>query len=64
MSKTLLLKLPDEVHETLKEYQIDRQTADRRKTFLNDLLVEIIQTSKPINDTARGILERAARKGE
>jgi hypothetical protein len=64
MTKKLMLELPEDVHATLKEYQIDRQTADRRKTFLNDLLVEIIQTSKPINDTARGILERAARKGE
>lgn len=64
MSKTLLLTLTDEEHRALKEYQIDRAAADRSKTILNTLIVELILNAKPLNPTATGILERAARKTE
>jgi hypothetical protein len=61
MTKKLLLVLPDDVHSSLKEYQIDRSSQDRTRTNLNALLIEIIAAgTNRVNDTANGILTRAA----
>jgi hypothetical protein len=40
--KKLLLILPIEVHQALREYQIDRAAVDRTTTILNTLIVELI----------------------
>jgi hypothetical protein len=65
MTKNLMLKLPDDVHASLKEYQIDRNFEDRTRTNLNNLLIEIIQAgTNRVNATADGILKRAALKKE
>jgi hypothetical protein len=62
--KSLMLKLPDDVHDSLKQYQIDRSSKDRTRTPLNALLVELIEsgTKMSVNPTANGILKRAALK--
>jgi hypothetical protein len=62
MSKKLLLTLPDDVHEAVKNVQIDRLHQTRERINLNELLVDIIRTSKPVNAAAFAILERAALK--
>ena len=65
MSKKLLLELPNDVHNDLKEYQIDLITETRKHTSLNELLIELIKSGTarvPVNETATGILRRAALK--
>ena len=64
MTKKLLLELPDSVHEAVKNVQIDRLHETRVRTTLNDLLVELIRTPKPVNEAAYAILKRAALKTE
>jgi hypothetical protein len=60
--KSFLLKLPEEVHQSLKEYQIDRAAVDRTKTKLNDLLIEMILSSTKPNTAAIKIMQDAAKK--
>jgi hypothetical protein len=67
MTKKLLLKLPEDVHTSLKQYQIDRSSHDRKTTNLNTLLVELVKSGTarvPLNETATGILKRAVLKSE
>jgi hypothetical protein len=65
MTKTLLLKLPDDVHEALKEHQMDRITEKRKHVTLNELLIELVKSgTTSVNETAAGILRRAAAKSE
>jgi hypothetical protein len=66
MSKKLLLVLDDDVHTSLKQYQIDRSSKDRTTTNLNKLLNEIVRagTNVTINAPATGILKRAALKSK
>jgi hypothetical protein len=59
----IYLKLPEDVTTAVKTVQYDRASKNGGvKANLNDLLVEIIRTSKPVNKAARAILERAAAK--
>lgn len=62
MTKTLLLKFDDDIHTSLKEYQIKRVTQDSKITNLNKLLNELIKkgTSFELGDKVTDILERAA----
>jgi hypothetical protein len=64
MTKKLLLVLDDDVHSSLKQYQIDRSSQDRTTRSLNKLLNELIKsgTSVSVNETAIGILKCAALK--
>jgi hypothetical protein len=62
MTKKLLLELPDDVHAAVKSVQIDRAHVTREKITLNDLLIEVIITSKPVNRAVANILKRAAAK--
>ena len=67
MSKKLLLELPDDVHNDLKEYQIDLITETRKHTSLNELLIELVKSGTnrvPVNEIATGILRRAVLKSE
>jgi hypothetical protein len=58
----LRLELPAEVHEAVKSVQFKRAAKDGVKTNLNEILVELIRNSKPVNRAANAILERAALK--
>jgi hypothetical protein len=65
MTKKLLLRLPDDVHSTLKGLQIDCNHVNRTTSSLNDVLVELVKsgtTRVPLNEIATGILKRAAAK--
>jgi hypothetical protein len=65
MTKKLLLKLPDEVHDSLKEFQIDCNHVTRTRSNLNTVLVELVRSGiarVPLSDTATAILKRAAAK--
>lgn len=64
ITKQLRLILPEDAHSALKQYQIDRSSQDRVRKTLNDLLIELIKsgTNVSLNETATGILERAALK--
>jgi hypothetical protein len=64
MTKKLLLKLDDDIHTSLKEYQIKRVTQDSKITNLNKLLNELIKkgTSFELGDKVTDILERAKNK--
>jgi hypothetical protein len=58
------LKLPDDVHDAVKGVQYARAVKDGTKTNLNEILIDLIRNAKPVSKVVRGILERAARKGE
>jgi phosphotransferase system IIB component len=60
----LRLELPTEVHEAVKSVQFKRAAKDGVKTNLNEILVELIRNSKPVNRAANAILERVAKKSE
>jgi hypothetical protein len=45
MTKKVLVILPDAVHATLREYQIDRTTKDRAHTSLSTLIAELVEKS-------------------
>jgi hypothetical protein len=67
MTKKLLLVLPDDVHSTLTELQIDCNHVTRTRSSLNQVLVELVQAGKshvPVNEIATGILKRAAAKNK
>jgi hypothetical protein len=49
--KTLLLRLPDDIHSQLKDFQIDKVTRRRDTISLNSIIVEII--SKVTEKTTR-----------
>jgi hypothetical protein len=65
MTKKVLLTLPDDVHDSLKEYQIDCNHVTRTRSNLNAVLVELVRSGMarvPLSDTATAILKRAAAK--
>lgn len=60
--KKLRLELPETVHEAVRSVQFAQAAKDGVKTNLNEILVELIRTSKPVSKAAEAILRRAAAK--
>jgi hypothetical protein len=58
----LRLELPKTVHEAVKSVQFARAAKSGVKTNLNEILVELIRTSKPVSKATEAILKRAIAK--
>jgi hypothetical protein len=53
MSKNILLVLPDELHEGLKQFQIDQAAADRVVPTLNEILVNMVEMMLMLPDDSK-----------
>jgi hypothetical protein len=62
MSIKHLLILPDDVRDAVRDIQIDLLHETRERVTLNEVLVELIRTSKPVSKATEAILRRAALK--